>query len=169
MPRTSGFILGWCPLCCLIPKQGWLAFSRFGESNVDSSICVQGQGKTLCGASWHGFSQKCDACFYPSSRYPSIFPSVFRLHPQPRDICRSDRATGSMASTTFALEDAIKAIAENGFYHIQDSIVGRRILDMEENKQQFSTTSMAGLQFYRDNVRNNEVNQLQKWLFIHFS
>ncbi|KAM5357021.1 hypothetical protein ACJZ2D_016694 [Fusarium nematophilum] len=61
-----------------------------------------------------------------------------------------------MASTTFVLEDAIKAIAVNGFYHIQDPAVGQRIAEMEKNKHQFSTTSTAGLEFYRDNVHEDQ-------------
>lgn len=67
-----------------------------------------------------------------------------------------------MASTTFVLEDAIKAIAANGFYHIEDPAVGQRIAEMEKNKHQFSTTSTAGLEFYRDNVHEDQVSQLSK-------
>ncbi|KAG8410832.1 hypothetical protein J3459_016953 [Metarhizium acridum] len=61
-----------------------------------------------------------------------------------------------MTPSTFALEDAIKAIAEDGFYHMQDPTVGQRISEMEENKHQFSTTSTAGLEFYRDNVHGDQ-------------
>ncbi|KAF5020424.1 hypothetical protein F66182_7551 [Fusarium sp. NRRL 66182] len=81
----------------------------------------------------------------------------------PAAACHLSRGstTDPMASNTFASEDAIKAIAENGFYHVQDPMIGRRISDMEENRFQFSTTSTAALQFYRENVHDNEVNQLE--------
>ena len=65
-----------------------------------------------------------------------------------------------MTPSAFAFEDAIKAIAEDGFYHIQDPKVGQRIQEMEENKRQFSTSSMAGLEFYRDNVHSDQVSHL---------
>lgn len=71
-----------------------------------------------------------------------------------------------MASTTFVLDDAIKAIAENGFYHIQDPTVGQRIMEMERNKHQFSITSTAGLEFYRVNVHENEVGQIREEPFV---
>jgi hypothetical protein len=64
-----------------------------------------------------------------------------------------------MATPTFSLEDAMNAIAEDGFYHVQDPLVGQGILDMERNKHQFSTKSEAGLQFYRDNILGSEVSR----------
>ncbi|KAG5977543.1 hypothetical protein E4U55_006685 [Claviceps digitariae] len=61
-----------------------------------------------------------------------------------------------MESTAFELDTAIDSIAEHGFYPVQDPVIGQRILEMEKNKHQFSTSSAPGLQFYLDNILNNE-------------
>ncbi|KAK1843039.1 hypothetical protein CCHR01_14344 [Colletotrichum chrysophilum] len=59
-------------------------------------------------------------------------------------------------ASTFGMEDALEAIQNDGFYCIHDSAIGRKISDMEEKRSQFSTSSVAGLEFYRLNVFQDE-------------
>jgi hypothetical protein len=64
-----------------------------------------------------------------------------------------------MMSATISFEDARKALAEDGFYCIQDPTVGLRILEMERNGSQFSPSSEAGLEFCKFNVLKDAVGQ----------
>jgi hypothetical protein len=67
-----------------------------------------------------------------------------------------------MSTTTFSLEDATAALAEDGFYCIQDPTVGLHLLEMERNGSQFSSSSKAGLEFCKSNVLKDEVGQRSK-------
>lgn len=102
---------------------------------------------------------------YPSFDVPKLSSLFFDITAAQQLSLGSNRDL--MATPTFSLEDAINAIAEDGFFHIQDPLVGQGILDMERNKHQFSTKSQAGLQFYRDNVLGSEVSRPQQRLHIH--
>ncbi|KAK0368955.1 hypothetical protein CLIM01_13690 [Colletotrichum limetticola] len=59
-------------------------------------------------------------------------------------------------ASTFDLDDALEAMQKDGFYCIHDPSVGHKILEMEENRSQFSTSSFSGLEFYRLNVFQDE-------------
>ncbi|CZR66035.1 uncharacterized protein PAC_15936 [Phialocephala subalpina] len=61
-----------------------------------------------------------------------------------------------MSTTAISFEDARTALAEDGFYCIQDPTVGLRILEMERNGSQFSSSSKAGLEFCKSNVLKDE-------------
>ncbi|KAI1439428.1 hypothetical protein F5Y02DRAFT_412233 [Annulohypoxylon stygium] len=50
-----------------------------------------------------------------------------------------------MASTVFSLDLVKESLVENGFFNLQDSAVGERILDMERRKFPFATA--YGLDF----------------------
>ena len=67
-----------------------------------------------------------------------------------------------MSTTTISIEGARTALAEDGFYCIQDPTVGLRILEMERNGSQFSSSSKAGLEFCKSNVLKDEVGQRSK-------
>jgi hypothetical protein len=67
-----------------------------------------------------------------------------------------------MSTTTISFENARTALAEDGFYCIQDPTVGLRILETERNGSQFSPSSKAGLEFCKFNVLKDEVGQRSK-------
>ncbi|KAL2165879.1 hypothetical protein VTG60DRAFT_3693 [Thermothelomyces hinnuleus] len=58
-------------------------------------------------------------------------------------------------STTTSTADERKALSEEGFYCIQDPIVGSRISEMERNGCQFSSRSEPGWEFCKLNVLAN--------------
>ncbi len=64
-------------------------------------------------------------------------------------------------STTISVEDIRKALAEDGYYCIQDPMVGLHILEMEQNGSQFSPWSEAGWEFCKQNVLKDAVGQLR--------
>lgn len=64
-----------------------------------------------------------------------------------------------MSTTIFSFEGAKTALAEDGFYCIQDPTVGLRILEIERSGSQFSSSSKAGLEFCKSNVLKDEVGQ----------
>lgn len=61
-----------------------------------------------------------------------------------------------MSTSAISFEDARTALAEDGFYCIQDPTVGLRISEMERNSSQFSSSSKAGLEFCKSNVLKDE-------------
>lgn len=61
-----------------------------------------------------------------------------------------------MSPTTISSEEARTALAKDGFYFIQDPTLGLRILEMERNGSQFSSSSKPGLEFCKSNVLNDE-------------
>jgi hypothetical protein len=71
----------------------------------------------------------------------------------------SDQHLSRMMSATISFEDARKALAEDGFYCIQDPTVGLRILETERNGSQFSPSSEAGLEFCKLNVLKDTVSR----------
>lgn len=60
-----------------------------------------------------------------------------------------------MASTTFSVEDARKSILEDGFFCVEDPVVGERVLEIA--KKGSPLLSKEGLEFCKLNVLNNEV------------
>jgi len=67
-----------------------------------------------------------------------------------------------MSTTAISSEDARTALAEDGFYCIQDPTVGLCILEIERNRSQFSSSSKAGLEFCKSNILKDEVGQRSK-------
>jgi hypothetical protein len=57
-----------------------------------------------------------------------------------------------MASTEFSLEAANKSLSEEGFFALEDSVVGEGILEME--KRGFEYFSEYGLDFCKQHVLN---------------
>ncbi|PVH70792.1 hypothetical protein DL98DRAFT_123814 [Cadophora sp. DSE1049] len=57
-----------------------------------------------------------------------------------------------MSTTPTSFEVARTGVAEDGFYCIQDPTLGLRILEMEQNGSQFSSSSKAGWEFCKSNV-----------------
>ncbi len=64
-------------------------------------------------------------------------------------------------STSISVEETRKALAEDGYYCIQDPAIGLRILEMEQNGFQFSPGSEAGWEFCKQNVLKDTVSQLK--------
>lgn len=56
-------------------------------------------------------------------------------------------------------DDALGALSRDGFYFIHDVRVGEHIAEMDRNGSQFSSSSKAGIDFYKVNVFQNEVRQ----------
>lgn len=65
-----------------------------------------------------------------------------------------------MASTTFVLENARKSILEDGFFLINDSVVGEHVLEMQQKEFPFSLE--YGLDFCKLNVLDNTVGNRTK-------
>ncbi|CAJ2503090.1 Uu.00g104840.m01.CDS01 [Anthostomella pinea] len=61
-----------------------------------------------------------------------------------------------MASATFAIEGAIEAIEQDGFYYMEDPVIGDRIAQMDATQSPFWSSSDAGLEFYRLSVFQDE-------------
>ena len=62
-----------------------------------------------------------------------------------------------MASTTFSLEDVKEALLEKGFFAMEDSGVGARVFEMEE--EDFPIVSERGLEFCKFNLLDDEVSK----------
>ena len=60
-----------------------------------------------------------------------------------------------MASTTFSVEDARKSILADGFFGVEDPMVGERVLEIAEKGSPL--LSEEGLEFCKLNVLNDEV------------
>ena len=58
-----------------------------------------------------------------------------------------------------ATDNAQNALSRDGFYCIHDVAIGEDIAEMDRNGSQFSSSSKAGLDFYKVNVSQNEVRQ----------
>ncbi|CRK32679.1 hypothetical protein BN1723_016300 [Verticillium longisporum] len=57
-----------------------------------------------------------------------------------------------MASTSFSVEEAIRALDKDGFFSIPDRAVGLCLAEMDQSTSQFSPSTVAGLEFYRLHV-----------------
>jgi len=64
-----------------------------------------------------------------------------------------------MASTTFSVEDARKSILKEGFFGVEDIVVGKRVLEITEKGSPL--LSEEGLEFCRLNVLDDEVGNRQ--------
>ena len=62
-----------------------------------------------------------------------------------------------MALTTFALMDVRKSILEDGFFSIDDLVVGEHVLEMQQKDFPFALE--YGLEFYKLNVLNDTVGK----------
>lgn len=74
-----------------------------------------------------------------------------------------------MASTTFSLEVAEKALEENGFFDLEDPAMGEYVEQME--RRSFPFVSEYGLDFCKERVLDDEVStpRLLSWqLFDSF-
>lgn len=60
-----------------------------------------------------------------------------------------------MAPTTFSVEDARKSILEEGFFCVEDPVVGERVFEIAEKG--YSLLSEKGLEFCKLNILDDEV------------
>jgi hypothetical protein len=65
-----------------------------------------------------------------------------------------------IASTTFALVDARKSVLENGFFSIDDLVVGEHVLEMQQKDFPFALE--YGLEFCKLNVLGDTVSKGEK-------
>ena len=70
-----------------------------------------------------------------------------------------------MASTTFALVDARKSILEDGFFSMDDSVVGEHVLEMEQ--KDFPFASEYGLEFCRLNFLDDTVGKGERYSYSY--
>jgi hypothetical protein len=70
-----------------------------------------------------------------------------------------------MALTTFALIDTSKSILEDGFFSIDNSVVGEYILEMEQ--KDFPWISEYGLDFCKLNFLNNTVGKGERYSYTY--
>jgi hypothetical protein len=70
-----------------------------------------------------------------------------------------------MASTTFTLVDAKKSILEDGFFSIDDSVVGEHVLEIEQ--KDFPFVSEYGLEFCKLNFLDDIVSKGERYLYSY--
>ena len=68
-----------------------------------------------------------------------------------------------MASTTFALADARKSILEDGFFSMNDSVVGEHVLEMQQ--RDFPFVSEYGLEFCKLNFLDDTVGKGERCFY----
>jgi hypothetical protein len=65
-----------------------------------------------------------------------------------------------MALTAFALVDARKSVLEDGFFSMDDSVVGEHVLEMQQ--KDFLFASEYGLEFCKVNVLGDTVGKRER-------
>jgi hypothetical protein len=65
-----------------------------------------------------------------------------------------------MASTTFALVDVKKSILEDGFFSMDDLVVGEHVLEIQQKEFPFALE--YGLEFCKLNVLNDTVGKRER-------
>ena len=70
-----------------------------------------------------------------------------------------------MASTAFALEDARKSVLENGFFCMDDAMVGEHVLEME--RREFPFSSEYGLEFCKISVIHDTVGKGMRYPYVY--
>jgi hypothetical protein len=70
-----------------------------------------------------------------------------------------------MASTTFALVDASKSILEDGFFSMDDSVVGEHVSEMEQ--KDFPWASEYGVDFCKLNFLDDTVGKGERYSYAY--
>jgi len=97
---------------------------------------------------------------YPLAHTIAVSPYISVVHQHRFNPSTTKFTILYMASTKFALVDAKKSILEDGFFFMDDSVVGEHVLEMQQ--KDFPFVSEYGLEFCKLNVLNNTVGKREK-------